>query len=207
VVRPDHSASSPFRDGYTSDSSSEVGLEFRSTPEGARPDDTHLPGRIKALLREVHQEGMQVLSLSELSVCDDAADRSSLLAQITHLQTQLAQLQQSTHTTQQLPHTLGMTETDECERLRTELAQVRLELKTAQRTQHTHLRELGTLRAEVCVKASELDSASDRLAEEQRRARELQWEVERERSRADRRAEGEREELEDVRLALEEERQ
>ncbi|XP_053368918.1 A-kinase anchor protein 9 isoform X3 [Clarias gariepinus] len=207
VVRPDHSASSPFRDGYTSDSSSDVGLEFRSTPEGARPDDTHLPGRIKALLREVHQEGMQVLSLSELSVCDDSADCSSLLAQITHLQTQLAQLQQSTHTTQQLPHTPGTTETDECERLRAELAQVRLELNTAQRTQHTHLRELGTLRAEVCVKASELDSASDRLAEEQRRARELQWEVERERGRADRRAEGEREELEDVRLALEEERQ
>lgn len=53
-----------------------------------------------------------------------------------------------------------------------------------------------TDRAEVCVKASELDAASDRLAAEQRRARELQWEVERERSRADRRAEGEREALE-----------
>lgn len=53
-----------------------------------------------------------------------------------------------------------------------------------------------TDRAELCVKASELDVVSDHLAEEQRRARELQWEVERERSRADRRAEGEREELE-----------
>ncbi|XP_053542007.1 A-kinase anchor protein 9 isoform X9 [Ictalurus punctatus] len=216
VVRPDPSVSSPFRDGYTSDSSSEVGTEFRNTPEGARPDDTHLPDKIKALLREVHQEGMQVLSLSELSVCDDSADRSSLLAQITHLQAQLSQLQQDTHTNQQLPHTLGMTEkqtgerdreTEECERLKAELAQVKLELKTSQKTQHTHLRELDTLRAEVCVKASELDAASDRLAAEQRRARELQWEVERERSRADRRAEGEREALEDVRLALEEERQ
>ncbi|MCJ8735508.1 hypothetical protein PDJAM_G00247820 [Pangasius djambal] len=162
VVRPDHSASSPFRDGYTS-------------------------------------------------------DRSSLLAQITHLQAQLAQLQQDTHTTQQLHHTLGMTEkqagerdrreTDEGERLKAELAQVKLELKTSLKTQHTHLRELDTLRAEVSAKASELDAVSDRLAEEQRRARELQWEVERERSKADRRAEGEREELEDMRLALEEERQ
>lgn len=53
-----------------------------------------------------------------------------------------------------------------------------------------------TDRAEVCVKASELDAVSDRLAKEQQRARELQWEAERERSRADRRAEGEREELE-----------
>lgn len=54
---------------------------------------------------------MQVLSLSELSVCDDSTDRSSLLAQITHLQAQLSQLQQDTHTNQQLPHTLGMTGT------------------------------------------------------------------------------------------------
>lgn len=53
-----------------------------------------------------------------------------------------------------------------------------------------------TDRAEVCLKASELDAVSDRLADEQRQMRELQWEVERERSRADRRAEGEREELE-----------
>ncbi|XP_060771551.1 A-kinase anchor protein 9-like isoform X2 [Neoarius graeffei] len=214
VVRPDHSASSTFRDGYTSDSSSEVGLEFRSTPEGARPDDTQLTDRIKALLREVHQEGMQVLSLSELNLCDDSADRSSLVAQIKHLQAQLTQLQQDTHTTQQWHHTLSMTEkqtgdreTDESERLKAELAQAKLELKTSLKTQHTHLRELEALRSEVCVKASELDAASDRLAEEQRRARELQWEMERERSRADRRREGEREELEDVRLALEEERQ
>lgn len=54
----------------------------------------------------------------------------------------------------------------------------------------------GTNRAELRVKESELDAVSDRLAEEQRQVRELQWEVERERSRADRRAEGEREELE-----------
>ncbi|TTM35985.1 A-kinase anchor protein 9 [Bagarius yarrelli] len=48
------------------------------------------------------QEGMQVLSLSELSVYDESADHSSLLAQITHLQAQLTQLRQGTHTNQQL---------------------------------------------------------------------------------------------------------
>lgn len=37
-------------------------------------------------------------------------------------------------------------ETEECERLKAELAQVKLELKTSQKTQHTHLRELDTLR-------------------------------------------------------------
>ncbi|KAM9823838.1 A-kinase anchor protein 9 [Neosynchiropus ocellatus] len=69
---------SQFKDGYTSDSSSDYsqrtgyelhGLqqELRATPEGARREpDNPLPDRIKTLLREVHQEGMQVLSLSEL---------------------------------------------------------------------------------------------------------------------------------------------
>ncbi|XP_047675126.1 A-kinase anchor protein 9 isoform X3 [Tachysurus fulvidraco] len=212
VVRSDPSASSPFRDGYTSDSSSEVGSEFRSTPEGARPDDTHLPDKVKALLRDVHQEGMQVLSLTELSLCDEPADHSSLLAQITQLQAPLTQLHQEAHTTQQLNHTTEKQTgehdggADVCERLKAELAHVKLELTTSLKTEHTHMRELETLRAELRVKESELDAVSDRLAEEQRHVRELQWEVERERSRADRRAEGEREELEDVRLAMEEER-
>ncbi|XP_053717499.1 A-kinase anchor protein 9 isoform X2 [Synchiropus splendidus] len=69
---------SQFKDGYTSDSSSDYSQrtgyelhslqqELRTTPEGARREpDNPLPDRIKTLLREVHQEGMQVLSLSEL---------------------------------------------------------------------------------------------------------------------------------------------
>ncbi|KAK5617587.1 hypothetical protein CRENBAI_003248, partial [Crenichthys baileyi] len=45
--------------------------EFRTTPEGARREtDDPLPDRIKTLLREVHQEGMQVLSLSELPLSE-----------------------------------------------------------------------------------------------------------------------------------------
>ncbi|XP_072226072.1 A-kinase anchor protein 9 isoform X3 [Leuresthes tenuis] len=71
-----------FKDGYTSDSSSDYSQrtgydlpslqqEFRTTPEGARREtDDPLPDRIKTLLREVHQEGMQVLSLSELPISE-----------------------------------------------------------------------------------------------------------------------------------------
>ncbi|KAI3358086.1 hypothetical protein L3Q82_003096 [Scortum barcoo] len=71
-----------FKDGYTSDSSSDYSQrtgfdlpslqqEFRTTPEGARREaDDPLPDRIKTLLREVHQEGMQVLSLSELPLSE-----------------------------------------------------------------------------------------------------------------------------------------
>ncbi|XP_064410849.1 A-kinase anchor protein 9 [Latimeria chalumnae] len=76
--------SSQLKDGYTSDASSDWSQgayfdietrnqEFRTTPEGAmRESDLpqvsaeFLPDKIKNLLREVHQEGMQVLSLSEL---------------------------------------------------------------------------------------------------------------------------------------------
>uniref|UniRef100_A0A3Q3IZ37 Pericentrin/AKAP-450 centrosomal targeting domain-containing protein n=1 Tax=Monopterus albus TaxID=43700 RepID=A0A3Q3IZ37_MONAL len=71
-----------FKDGYTSDSSSDYSQrtgydlpslqqEFRTTPEGARREtDDPLPDRIKTLLREVHQEGMQVLSLSEIPLSE-----------------------------------------------------------------------------------------------------------------------------------------
>ncbi|KAG5842995.1 hypothetical protein ANANG_G00183780 [Anguilla anguilla] len=75
----EHLPASQFRDGSMSDSSSDwsqhtghdppvLQQEFRTTPEGARRDNETdvLPDRIKSLLREVHQEGMQVLSLSEL---------------------------------------------------------------------------------------------------------------------------------------------
>ncbi|KAI1902022.1 hypothetical protein AGOR_G00040430 [Albula goreensis] len=81
--RLEQQSASQFRDGYTSDSSSDwsqrtgcdppsLHPEFRTTPEGARRDNETdlLPDRIKVLLREVHQEGMQVLSLSELSTAE-----------------------------------------------------------------------------------------------------------------------------------------
>ncbi|XP_036433742.1 A-kinase anchor protein 9 isoform X2 [Colossoma macropomum] len=361
AVRLDLPASSQFRDGYTSDSSSDwsqrtgfelphLQAEFRSTPEGARRDDSEvLPDRIKTLLREVHQEGMQVLSLSEIPVPEaehpaaqlplqawrkekealldtveslktlitqlqthsqtqtetesagdwrgdllsavqqvflrerevlkvallnqldlldtrdavihlnqleraltdqdavqrealsslQSADRRGLLAEITHLRTQLQHLQRDARLTQQ-PRPVdssGMSEgwpeaggegggsdggreggsdggrggageredrlPAAVEDLKGELAQTKLELEVSLQTQSKYLKELETLRAEVCGKASELDSLSDRLAEEQKRVRELQWAMEREKNRAERREKGEREELEDLRLALE----
>ncbi|XP_068603633.1 A-kinase anchor protein 9 [Brachionichthys hirsutus] len=107
---------SQFRDGYTSDSSSDFSQrpgfdlqslqqELRMTPEGARRDtDDPLPDRIKTLLREVHQEGMQVLSLSELPACEGEAgdrfnvqdwgkERDDLLATIESLERLVAQMQ------------------------------------------------------------------------------------------------------------------
>ncbi|XP_037649678.1 A-kinase anchor protein 9 isoform X2 [Sebastes umbrosus] len=113
--RPDR-PTSLFKDGYTSDSSSDysqrVGFdfpslqqEFRSTPEGARREaDDPLPDRIKTLLREVHQEGMQVLSLSELPLTEGepgsqfnvpgwAKERDALLATVESLKGLITQMQ------------------------------------------------------------------------------------------------------------------
>ncbi|KAM3858147.1 A-kinase anchor protein 9 [Diretmus argenteus] len=114
-----------FKDGYTSDSSSDYSQrtgydlpnlqqEFRTTPEGARREtDDPLPDRIKTLLREVHQEGMQVLSLSELPVAEGepsgshyhgqgwAKERDALLATVESLKALITQMQ--THRETQTP--------------------------------------------------------------------------------------------------------
>ncbi|XP_041812023.1 A-kinase anchor protein 9 isoform X2 [Chelmon rostratus] len=113
--RPDR-PTSQFKDGYTSDSSSDYSQrtgfdlpslqqEFRTTPEGARREtDDPLPDRIKTLLREVHQEGMQVLSLSELPLSEGepasqftvqgwVKERDALLATVESLKALITQMQ------------------------------------------------------------------------------------------------------------------
>ncbi|XP_076862757.1 A-kinase anchor protein 9 isoform X3 [Brachyhypopomus gauderio] len=360
TARLEHPTASQFRDGYTSDSSSDwsqrTGVELphlqeiRSTPEGARRDDPDLlPDRVKMLLREVHQEGMQVLCLSELPVPevghpagqrplqawrterealidtvealkslitqlqthDDtqthtqasadwraellgavqqvfmrertllkttlnttlishmdlletsdtvihlnqlqkllteqdsrqqealvslcSAERTSLLAEISLLRSQMQHLQGDTEPALWQHHPVASTglcevrspaggeggtgaglfrrDTDAdagCTarapelQLKSELAQTKLELETSLKTQHKYLQELNTLRGERSARAQELDVLSDRLLEEQRRVRELQWAAERSMSQAQRRQEGEREEVEDLRMDLQE---
>uniref|UniRef100_UPI0037E8D6CB A-kinase anchor protein 9 isoform X2 n=1 Tax=Semicossyphus pulcher TaxID=241346 RepID=UPI0037E8D6CB len=113
-----------IKDGYTSDSSSDYSQrtgfdlpslqqEFRTTPEGARREtDDPLPDRIKTLLREVHQEGMQVLSLSELPLSEGepggqfnvqgwVKERDALLATVESLKGLITQMQ--THRDTQTP--------------------------------------------------------------------------------------------------------
>ncbi|KAK7898929.1 hypothetical protein WMY93_019782 [Mugilogobius chulae] len=325
-------SASQFKDGYTSDSSSDFSQrtgydlpslqhEFRSTPEGARREnDENLPDRIKTLLREVHQEGMQVLSLSELplseadpsaqfnvqgwmkerdallstveslkglittmqthgesqtSGCVDwrwqlldavqkvfqnersvlkntlysqldlldtsdaiihlnqleqrlseqdaqqrealgllhSTDRSSLLSEIHQLRTQMERIIQGGDPAAVLGPEFRLTGHTEVEGdrllvedLKTELSQTKLELETTLRAQHKHIKELDTLRVEVSQKASEVDALSDQLIEEKKKSRDLQWAVEKERCRTGRSEETQREELEDLQLALEEQK-
>ncbi|XP_016533406.1 A-kinase anchor protein 9 isoform X7 [Poecilia formosa] len=337
-LRPDRPASQ-FKDGYTSDSSSDYSQrtgfdvpslqqEFRSTPEGARREtDDPLPDRIKTLLREVHQEGMQVLSLSELPLPEgepggqfstdgwakerdallatvqslkglitqmqtlsqsqtscgiadwraqlldavrqvfmrersvlksalysqldrldtsdaivhlnqlerllaeqdahhreamgslQAAERSSLLSEVQQLRGQLEQLHQSAQPGLSLAAggTMeerrgraadGAAEADGSilEEMKAELSQTKLELETTLKAQQKHLKELDTLRVEVSQKAAELDALNDELMEERKRSRDLQWAAEKERCRSGRDEDTKREELEDLQLALDEQK-
>uniref|UniRef100_A0A8C7RCX6 A kinase (PRKA) anchor protein 9 n=1 Tax=Oncorhynchus mykiss TaxID=8022 RepID=A0A8C7RCX6_ONCMY len=264
--------------------------EFRTTPEGARKEtDDALPDRIKNLLREVHQEGMQVLSLSSLPIPEGEADpaslfhhsqgwpneREALLATVESLKALITQIQAHSRETQtpgsadwrgellravqqvfvrersvlksaayarldlldtsdaiihlnQLEHRLAEQVTEKrcveqqrerggvpephillqadraLEELKGELAQTKLELETTLKAQYKHLKELDTVRTEMSHKAAEVDTLTDRLADEQKKARELQWAFEKEKCKSDKKEELEREELEDLKLALEE---
>ncbi|XP_056596754.1 A-kinase anchor protein 9 isoform X3 [Triplophysa dalaica] len=309
-VRSERPSVSPFKEGYTSDSSSEWGQrsgcdlphphqELRTTPEGARRDvePDVLPDRIKTLLREVHQEGMQVLSLSEAERSGEqqlhhqtwSVERDALINSIQSLIDVISQIQRHTQvdgdwradllsaiqqvfvrerdvlknflhshverldstdvvihlnqmlreiTEQDVRHrdVMGLLCTadrnsliteihqlraqrhpvdtsagnrereSESEELHTELKQTQLDLESSLKSQHRLMKDLDTVRAEVLLKTAELDTLNDTLASEQKRVRELQWLYEKDKCKADRKQEAEREEVEDLKLMLEEQR-
>ncbi|XP_067862571.1 A-kinase anchor protein 9 isoform X2 [Heptranchias perlo] len=90
--------------------------------------------------------------------------------------------------------------------LKNELSQTKLELETTLKAQHKHFKELEMLRVELTDKAAEVDMLNDALANEQKKARELQWALEKEKCKVDRKEERDREELEDLKFALEDQR-
>uniref|UniRef100_UPI00398F60B0 A-kinase anchor protein 9 n=1 Tax=Pristiophorus japonicus TaxID=55135 RepID=UPI00398F60B0 len=90
--------------------------------------------------------------------------------------------------------------------LKNELSQTKLELKTTLKAQHKHFKELEMLRVELTDKAAEVDMLTDALANEQKKARELQWALDKEKCKLDRKEEQEREELEDLKFALEDQK-
>ncbi|XP_043728829.1 A-kinase anchor protein 9 isoform X7 [Cervus elaphus] len=91
--------------------------------------------------------------------------------------------------------------------LRSELAQTRLELEAALRAQHTRLGELEACRLEVKDKTDEVHLLNDTLASEQKKCRELQWALEKEKAKQGRSEERDKEELEDLKFSLESQKQ
>ncbi|NWW49990.1 AKAP9 protein, partial [Pedionomus torquatus] len=91
--------------------------------------------------------------------------------------------------------------------LKNELAQAKLELETTLKAQHKHFKDLETIRSEVKEKAAELDILKDTMASEQKKSRELQWALEKEKAKMERSEERGREELEDLKFSLEDQKQ
>ncbi|NXG61441.1 AKAP9 protein, partial [Hemiprocne comata] len=91
--------------------------------------------------------------------------------------------------------------------LKNELAQAKLELETTLKAQHKHFKDLETIRTEVKEKATELDILKDTMASEQKKSRELQWALEKEKAKMERSEERGREELEDLKFSLEDQKQ
>nr|XP_056713068.1 A-kinase anchor protein 9 [Euleptes europaea] len=91
--------------------------------------------------------------------------------------------------------------------LRNGLGQAKLELETTLKAQHKHLRDLEAIRNELKVKTAELDMLKDTLAGEQKKSRELQWVLEKEKAKKERSEGRGREELEDLKYSLENEKQ
>ncbi|NWX97054.1 AKAP9 protein, partial [Nothoprocta ornata] len=91
--------------------------------------------------------------------------------------------------------------------LKNELAQAKLELETTLKAQHKHFKDLEAIRSEVKEKAAELDVLKDTMASEQKKSRELQWALEKEKAKMERTEERGREELEDLKFSLEDQRQ
>ncbi|NXJ91308.1 AKAP9 protein, partial [Corythaixoides concolor] len=91
--------------------------------------------------------------------------------------------------------------------LKNELAQAKLELETTLKAQHKHFKDLETIRTEVKEKAAELDILKDTMASEQKKSRELQWALEKEKAKMERNEERGREDLEDLKFSLEDQKQ
>ncbi|NXK31166.1 AKAP9 protein, partial [Piprites chloris] len=91
--------------------------------------------------------------------------------------------------------------------LKNELAQAKLELEATLKAQHKHFKDLETIRTEVKEKAAELDVLKDTMANEQKKSRELQWALEKEKAKIERSEERGREELEDLKFSLEDQKQ
>ncbi|XP_044534846.1 A-kinase anchor protein 9 [Gracilinanus agilis] len=85
--------------------------------------------------------------------------------------------------------------------------QAKLELETTLKAQHKHLKELEAFRMEVKEKTDKVHLLNDTLANEQKKTRELQWALEKEKAKLERNEEREREELEDLKYSLEGQKQ
>ncbi|KAK9396175.1 A-kinase anchor protein 9 [Crotalus adamanteus] len=80
--------------------------------------------------------------------------------------------------------------------LKNELGQTKLELETTLKAQHKHLRDLEAIRNELKGKATELDILKSTITNKQKKSREFQWALEKERAKVEHGGKREKEEIE-----------
>ncbi|XP_032498423.1 A-kinase anchor protein 9 isoform X11 [Phocoena sinus] len=177
---------------------------------------------LNCLEQRIQEQGIEYRAAME---CLQKADRRSLLAEIQALHAQMNELleynmQQKQSQMLEMQVELSSVKDRATElqeqlssekmmvaELKSELAQAKLELETTLKAQHKHLKELEAFRLEVKDKTDEVHLLNDTLASEQKKSRELQWALEKEKAKLGRSEERDKEELEDLKFSLEGQKQ
>ncbi|XP_051857494.1 A-kinase anchor protein 9 isoform X2 [Antechinus flavipes] len=185
----------------------EQGIEYRAAMEYIQSADR------RSLLTEIQTLQAQMNSKKMTTKREQESDSQSqeLLehnmqqkqAQLLEMQVELSSLKErATELQDQLN-----SERVRAAELQDERTQAKLELETTLKAQHKHLKELEAFRMEVKEKTDKVHLLNDMLANEQKKTRELQWALEKEKAKLERSEEREREELEDLKYSLEGQKQ
>ncbi|XP_068942270.1 A-kinase anchor protein 9 isoform X3 [Petaurus breviceps papuanus] len=185
----------------------EQGIEYRAAMEYIQSTDRRsLLTEIQTLQAQMNSKKMTMKREQE----SDSQNQELLehnmqqkQAQILEMQVELSSLKErATKLQEELS-----SERVRAAELQDERTQARLELETTLKAQHKHLKELEAFRVEVKEKTDKVHLLSDTLANEQKKTRELQWALEKEKAKLERSEEREREELEDLKYSLEGQKQ
>ncbi|KAM4705164.1 A-kinase anchor protein 9 [Rhinophrynus dorsalis] len=158
---------------------------------------------LRAQLISLHNDGD--INRSLYSKAEEMMNHSVAQDQPHQMQEMHLQLSSVTVRAQELQEQLGA-ERQLVAEIKSELAQTREELESSRQIQHKHFTELESLRTEVKQRSDELDGVNEALANEQKKTRELQWALEKEKTKTERKEERGREELEDLKMLVEEQR-
>ncbi|KAM8770248.1 A-kinase anchor protein 9 isoform 3-T3 [Rhynchonycteris naso] len=185
----------------------EQGIEYRAAMECLQNADRRsLLSEIQALRAQMSDRKMTLKKEQE----NDQPSQELLEYNIQQKQSQMLEMQAELSTvkdrTAELQEQLSAEKMVVAE-LKSELAQTTLELETTLKAQHKHLKELESFRLEVKDKTDEVHLLNDTLANEQKKSRELQWALEKEKAKLGRSEERDKEELEDLKFSLESQKQ
>ncbi|XP_023363264.1 A-kinase anchor protein 9 [Otolemur garnettii] len=185
----------------------EQGIEYQAAMECLQKADRRsLLSEIQSLHAQMNARKMTLTREQENDKPSHEPLECSALQKQTHMLEMQRELSSAKDRAAELQEQLGAEKMVAAE-LKSELAQTKLELETTLKAQHKHLKELEAFRLEVKDKTDEVHLLNDALASEQKKSRELQWALEKEKAKAGRSEEQDKEELEDLKFSLEGQKQ